>query len=56
MLCIATLAGCVQTGAKPQDSEILRLAKDGYGKYRPATLDGKPIADCAYFGITWSAH
>jgi hypothetical protein len=35
------------------DDAALRLAKDGDGKYRPATLDGQPMADCGSFVVTW---
>jgi TonB family protein len=44
------------SGSSLFDNAALRLAKEGDGKYRPATLDGKPIADCAYFSISWSTR
>lgn len=35
------------------DEAAVKLAKAGSGRYKPATRNGKPVADCAEFNVTW---
>jgi TonB family protein len=35
------------------DEASIKLAKAGSGRYKPATRDGKPVADCTEFNINW---
>ena len=43
----------LSSGYPRLDEASIRLAKAGSGRYKPATQDGKPIAACAEFNISW---
>src|SRR5215469_6327464 len=43
----------LSSGYPRLDEASIKLAKAGSGRYKPATRDGKPIADCTEFSITW---
>jgi periplasmic protein TonB len=47
----------VKSSGHPRlDEGALKLAKAGSGKYKPGTEDGKPVAMCFNFNITFRLH
>jgi TonB family protein len=43
----------VSSGYPRLDEASIKLAKAGSGRYKPATRDGKPVADCTEININW---
>jgi TonB family protein len=43
----------VSSGHPRLDEASIKLTKAGSGRYKPATRDGKPVADCTELNINW---
>jgi TonB family protein len=43
----------VSSGHPRLDEASINVAKAGSGRYKPATRDGKPVADCTELNINW---
>lgn len=43
----------VSSGHPRLDEASIKITKAGSGRYKPATRDGKPVADCTELNINW---
>jgi TonB family protein len=43
----------LSSGYPRLDEASIKLAKAGSGRYKPATRNGKPVADCTEFNVAW---